>query len=139
MERQLKRDERFNKDDEWSQPKIQYVDARKYERFGDLATALDKYRAIENLFADAEDDASIIYLTREAIKRIEEQGIDENALAELLTVKLAEAKAAYDSADVGEAKLKWQSIVELYDGNQEVASLVDEAKRNLVKLSEGSD
>ncbi|MCA9132427.1 MAG: serine/threonine protein kinase, partial [Planctomycetales bacterium] len=49
-ERRLERDERLGRKDNWTQAQIQYAEARQYEHFGDLATALDKFRAIVSLF-----------------------------------------------------------------------------------------
>ncbi len=134
-ERRLDRDERLGRKDNWSQAQIQYAEARKFERFGDLATAMDKFRAIISLFANQPEDQAIVFLASEAIQRIREQGLDENSLPAFLTSKLAEAQAAYDDARIADAKLKWESIIELYAGNQEVQPLVDEARRHLDELN----
>ncbi len=128
-ERRLDREERLGRTDNWSQSQIQYSEARKFERFGDMASALDKYRAIISLFGNQDEDRPLVTLAREGIERIKEQGTTD--LQTFLEAKLTEAQTAYDRARVAEAKLKLESIIELYDGNQEVAPLVKQAHAQL--------
>lgn len=135
-ERRLDRDERLGRKDKWTQAQIQYAEARRYERFGDLATALDKFRAIIGLFKNNENNRAIVDLAAEGIARIRKKGLGPNELQKFLTQKMNEASAAYDRARITEAKLKWESIIELYSGNQEVAPLVDEAQARLDELSQ---
>ncbi len=132
-ERRLDRDERLGRKDNWTQAQLQYAEARGYERFGDMASAIDKYRAIISLFGNQTDDRSLVTLAREGIQRIREQGTTD--LQTFLEAKLAEAQTAYDKARVAEAKLKLESILELYDGNQEVAPLVQQAQAQLDAMS----
>lgn len=135
-ERRLERDVRLGRKDNWTQAQIQYSEAREYERFGDMATALDKYRAIVGLFRNMEIHRPIVDLAQEGITRIREQGVGANALQQFLSKKMAEAAAAYQRARITEAKLKWESIVELYAGNQEVAPIVAEARLRLDEISQ---
>ncbi len=135
-ERKLDRDERRGRQDNWTQAQIQYAEARKYERFGDLATAMDKFRAIVSLFGSNEDDQAIVFLASEGIERIKAKGLGENELHQFLASRMREANRAYERAKITEAKLKWESIVELYSGNQEVAPLVEEAQSRLDELSD---
>ncbi len=135
-ERRLDRDEKLGRRDNWTQAQIQYSDAREYERFGDLITALDKFRAIVSLFRNNPDDRPIVDLAIESIQRIKQKGLAENALQTFLNQKMTEANAAYDQARILEAKLKWESIVELYSGNQEVAPIVAEAQQRLDAINQ---
>ncbi len=134
--RRLERDERLGRKENWSQAQIQYAEACEYERFGDLASALDKFRAIVSLFRNRPEDRPIVDLSQEAFMRIRKNGLGPNALQQFLTQKMAEAATAYDRARITEAKLKWESIVELYAGNQEVAPIVAEAEERLKQLSQ---
>ncbi len=130
-ERRLDRDERTGRKDSWTQAQIQYSEARDFERFGDLTTALDKFRAIVRLFKQRPEDQAIVYLASEGIVRIREKGASASELHQLLEQKLADAEAAYDRARITDAKGIWESIIELYSANKEVAPLVDQASRRL--------
>jgi eukaryotic-like serine/threonine-protein kinase len=134
-ERRLDRDERLGRKDNWTQAQIQYSEARRFERFGDLVSANDKFHAIENLFADREDDRAIVVLAREGIARIQENGLGESLLKNFIENKLAEAQVNYEKARVSEAKSTLESIVELYTNNQEVAELVEQAQSRLDAFS----
>ncbi len=135
-ERRLDRDERLGRKDDWSQAQIQYAEARQFERFGDLATALDKYRAIVSLFRGKVDNRPLVDLAQEGVARIRTTGLGPNELQRFLSQKMNEATTAYDRARITEAKLKWESIVELYAGNQEVAPIVTEAQKRLQELGQ---
>jgi serine/threonine protein kinase len=133
-ERRLDRDERLGRTDDWTEAQIQYAEARKFERFGDLATALDKFRAIVNLFRNNDRDRPIVRLAIEAIDRIKKMGLGDNPLQQFLTQKMTDAQRAYDRAKITEAKLTWESVIELYDGHQEAAPVVAEARQHLAEL-----
>lgn len=135
-ERRLDREERLGRKDNWSQAQLQYAEAREFERFGDLATALDRYRAIVGLFRGKAENRPIVDLALEGVARIRQTGLGPNALQKFLTQKMNEAAAAYDRARITEAKLKWESIVELYSGNQEAAPIVAEAESRLQELGQ---
>jgi hypothetical protein len=135
-ERRLDRDERLGHKAGWSQAQIQYAEARQFERFGDLATALDKYRAIVSLFRGKADNRPIVALAQEGVARIRQTGLGPNELQRFLNQKMQEAATAYDRARITEAKLKWESIVELYAGNQEAAPMVAEAQKRLDELNQ---
>ncbi|MCA9125825.1 MAG: serine/threonine protein kinase [Planctomycetales bacterium] len=135
IERRMDRDERHGWQDNWSPAQIRYAEAREYERFGDLATAMDKFRAIVQLFRRREEDRAIVFLANEGLARIREKGLGENALQLFLTRKLTEAQTAYDQARIIEAKLIWESIIELYSQNQDVQPLVEQAQEGLDSLN----
>ncbi len=134
-ERRLDRDERLDRKEGWSQAQIQYADAREYERFGDLATALDKYRAIVGLFKNNAQNRPMVDLAAEGVARIKKKGLGPNELQRFLAQKMNEAAAAYERARIAEAKLKWESIVELYSGIQEVAPIVNDAQQRLNEIN----
>jgi outer membrane protein assembly factor BamD (BamD/ComL family) len=132
-QRRLERDIRLGRKDQWSQAQIQLVDAKSYEQFGDTVTALEKYRAIRHLFGDQEDARPVIFLADEAIERIRSEG-GVDTLPALLNKKMAQADQAYQKAQLPAAKMTWESIVELYSGNTQVAPIVQQAKDRLAKL-----
>lgn len=132
-ERRLDRDIRLGRRSQWTQAQIQLMDAKSFEQFGDTLTALEKYRAIRNLFGDQEDARSVVFLADEAIERIgNARGTD--TLPALLNKKMTQAEQAYQNAQLPAAKMTWESIVELYAGNAQVAPIVEQAKERLAKL-----
>ncbi len=133
-ERRMERDERLGRKDKWNQSQLQYAEARNYERFGDYVSALEKYRAIQTLFRDQEESDPILFLASEGIERIRQMK-DRDSLQTLLQKKMVEAGEAYSRAQISVAKMTWEAIVELYDGNQQVAPIVNQAKANLDELS----
>jgi eukaryotic-like serine/threonine-protein kinase len=133
-ERRMERDERLGRKDDWTQAQIQYAEARKFERFGDYLTALEKFRAIQTLFSDQEEAQPIVFLAAEGIQRIRETR-DRDSLQELLERKMEEADQAYDRAQMTVAKMTWEAIVELYSGNQQVTPIVEQAKSRLAELN----
>ena len=135
-ERRLDRDERLGRKDDWSQAQLQYAEARRFERFGDLSTAFDKYKAIVGLFRGKLENRPIVDLAQEGLVRIRQKGVGPNELQRFLNQKMNEAAVAYDRGRVTEAKLKWESIVELYDGNQQAAAVVAEAQKRLQELGQ---
>lgn len=135
-ERRLDRDERMGSRQGWSPAQTQYADARKFEQFGDLATALDKYRAITSLFRGHAESRAMVDLAQEGVTRIREKGLAPNELQRFLAKKMQEAAVAYERARIMEAKLKWESIVELYEGHAEAAPIVTEAHKRLEELGQ---
>ena len=117
-----------------SEPERRYVEAKQFEDFGDRATALDKYRGIVKLLSDDENDRPIINLARRQLRAIEATPIDGNQLQALLLSKLDEANKLYDKSDVVGAKQIWESIINLYAGNQELAPVVKQAETRLNNL-----
>ena len=132
--RRLQRQNRFNERDEWSDADHQYWNAQEFENFGDFHTAKKRYEAVLALYQDDAEAASICYLAREAIARIEEQGDLGNELQQYIQSKLEEAQQAYDDARIVAARKLWESIVELYSSNETLAEQVDEAKQRLEEL-----
>lgn len=133
-ERRMERDERLGRKDNWTPAQIKYAEARGFERFGDQVSALEKFRAIQNLFADQAEAKPIIFLAGEGIQRIREAG-EAGSLPALLTKKMQQAQEAYDRAQIANAKLTWEAIVELYSGNQQVAPIVQLAQDRLDEMS----
>lgn len=139
-ERRLDREEREGRRrGDWSPAKTQFAEARRYEQFGDLVTAIDKYRAIISLFADDDQERPFVTLANEGVQRITSSETTATELQTFLADKLDDAKASYDDARVVEAKLKLESIIELYGSNKEVADLVDQAREKLEQINSRRD
>jgi eukaryotic-like serine/threonine-protein kinase len=132
-ERRIERNQRLGRQPS-SEAEKRYVEAKQFEDFGDRATALDKYRGIIRILSDKEEDRPIINLARRQLRGIESSPPDANQLQKLLQSKLAQADALYEESDIVGAKQIWESIVNLYDGNQELEPLVQRAETKLDKL-----
>ncbi|MFO0941942.1 MAG: serine/threonine-protein kinase [Pirellulales bacterium] len=128
-ERKINREEN-GKQAGWSQAYSRFAEARNFERFGDNVTALEKYKSIQKLFADEVDSQSVVYLAGEGIARITAAG-NTNSLQALLTKKLEQANEAYERAEITKAKELWESIINLYKGNEQVAEIVAAAQERL--------
>jgi hypothetical protein len=133
-ERRLKRDDQRNRRADWSDAERQYWQSREYEQFGDLLTAVDKYRAVIALYGQVEDAQDLVYLSTEGLNRIRQQARRRSPLQEFVNRKLREAEQAYNSARILDARTIWESIESLYSGNQEIAPQVAEAQRRLAEL-----
>ncbi len=108
-----------------------YAEANQYERFGDAATALDRYRSMQTLLADEPQYRPFVNLARRQISRIEYEGADADEATRMIQAKLAEADQLMRSGKVVAARKIWYSIVELYANNDNVAPLVEKAQSML--------
>ena len=132
-ERQIERHQRMGIAPK-SEPERRYTEAKTFEDFGDRVTALEKYRGIVKILSDKESDRPIINLARRQLRAIEASPIEANQLQKLLFAKLEEANKLYEKSDVVAAKQIWESIVNLYEGNRDLAPLVAKAQDRLARL-----
>jgi eukaryotic-like serine/threonine-protein kinase len=129
-ERKLERDARFGRDPD-TEGERRFLEARRYESFGDRVSALAKYKAIVNLLKDVEKERPMVNLARRQMQRIEERPPSMEELREFLKSKLGEAESYFQSGDVLGAKTIWESIVNLYNGNEEMKAIVVQAQGRL--------
>jgi len=109
----------------------QYAEAVEFERFGDIASALDRYRSIETLLGDDPQYRPFVNLARRQIAKIEGQGSEEGEAARIIQAKLAEAEKLQADGKVVSARKIWYSVVDLYGNNANVAPLVAKAQQRL--------
>jgi len=112
-----------------------FAEARRFERFGDRATALDKYKSMETLLADDPKYKPFVNLARRQIGRIREQSTDAGEASRIVQAKLAEADEMIDKGNAVAARDIWYSVIELYSGNSDVAPLVKIAQQKLAGVS----
>ncbi len=112
-----------------------YAEANEFERFGDTAAALDRYRSMETLLGGDPEYRPYVDLARRQIAKIESSGVEEGEAARIIQEKLAEAERLFESGKVVAARKIWYSMVELYGNNQNVAPLVARAQERLESLS----
>jgi hypothetical protein len=108
-----------------------YAEASQFERFGDAATALDRYRSMQTLLTDDEQYRPFVNLARRQIARIRYDGVDADEAVTMIQAKLSEADDLQASGKVVAARQIWYSIVELYGNNDNVAPLVEKAQAKL--------
>ena len=106
-----------------------YAEAYDFEKFGDVATALDRYRSMETLLADDDTYKPFVNLARRQIAMIEENGFEQGEAARMIQNKLDQAEEAFQSGNIVAARKIWYSIVDLYGNNANVAPLVSKAQQ----------
>ena len=111
-----------------------YAEASEFERFGDSAAALDRYRSMETLLGDDPEYRPYVDLARRQIAAIETSGIEDNEANRIIQGKLDEAERLHESGKVIAARKIWHSVVELYGTNQNAAPLVDQAQQRLEEV-----
>jgi hypothetical protein len=111
-----------------------YLEAWRYEQFGDRVTALEMYRGIVKLLGDDEADRPVVLLAQRRIGDLEANPPGADELKRLLAAKLQEADKAYEKGNVRTAREIWDSVLSLYGDNQEMAAPVAVAKARLDQL-----
>ena len=106
-----------------------YAEAYEFEKFGDVTTALDRYRSMETLLADNETYKPFVNLARRQIASIEENGVEQGEAARIIQTKLDQAEEALQNGNSIAARKIWYSIVDLYGNNGNVATLVSKAQK----------
>ncbi len=133
-ERRLEREERLNRQDKWSDADRQLWKAREYEQFGDLLSAMDRFRALIAIYSDAQGAESVVFLASEGVQRVRSKGRVASQLQDYINGKLEEADQAYANAQILAAREIWESIVELYSDNAELLAQVEIAQGQLDSL-----
>lgn len=118
-----------------------YHAARRNEQMGDRLSAWEKYDAIVKLYADSEkmEERAVAELARKRIVEIRADARNDHDSDQLRTrvqEQLDRAATLVEKKQLLPAREVLESIVELYDGNQEVAPLVEEARQQIRELRE---
>lgn len=108
-----------------------YAEASEYERFGDVATALDRYRSMVTLLGENEEYRPFVNLARRQIGAIKDGADEEDEASSIIQGKLDEADALMRDGKVVAARNIWYSVIELYGNNDKVAPLVTLAQDRL--------
>lgn len=106
-----------------------YAEAYEFEKFGDVATALDRYRSMETLLADDDTYKPFVDLARRQIASIEENGVEQGEAARIIQGKLDQADESLQNGNIIAARKIWYSIIDLYGNNGNVAPLVSKAQK----------
>jgi eukaryotic-like serine/threonine-protein kinase len=114
-----------------------YTEAWEFEKTGDRITAWQKYEALIGLFGKSKDeyDAAYVGLARQRINKIKTEGDVGGSQLDFVRSQIAKAKQLQSSGDLVAARRILGSIVSLYEGNQELQPLVDQARGLIENLS----
>lgn len=114
-----------------------FTEAWKYEKMGDRMTAWQKYEALISLFNKSDDsfDRAYVGLARRRIGSIKSDPGNGESQLNFVRDQISKAKRLQGSGDLVEARRILDSVVALYDGNQELQPLVDQARSLMQNLS----
>ncbi len=119
-----------------SESERQYGEAWRFEQIGDRLTAWQKYDALVSLFSKSEDaeDRAYVNLARRQIRLLKsEQGPGDDQSAFVMK-QLNRASNLAMTGNLLKARRVLDSLISLYDGNQELQPLVERAREQLRKL-----
>ncbi|NOX55339.1 MAG: protein kinase, partial [Planctomycetes bacterium] len=108
-----------------------FIDAWRFEQFGDRVTAIEKYRSLIELFKDRPEDRAYVALARQQIASIEAAGDQEDNRVEIINQALERADKLFEEGKVLEARKIWNSIITLYASNLEFEPQVKRARARL--------
>lgn len=112
------------------------AEAWKYQQFGDIPTAKEKYLAMRHVLPEDEEHRPFRLIAEQALRSFENQQPTERA--KFLADRLADAEQLADAGKTSEARLIWQSIVSLYRDQTELAEYVQQAQTHLRQLDKVS-
>lgn len=112
-----------------------YAEGWRFERFDDLLSGWRKYEAVLKK-ADLKDvdQRALATLAHRGIERIKTQVDSQQELSELVQAKLDEASILVSQGKELQARLLLDKIVSMYDGNRDVRTSVDEARKRIIEL-----
>jgi serine/threonine-protein kinase len=112
-----------------------YMEADRYERFGDRITALHKYESLIDIFKnETGDNRLFVQMARQRVAKMRAEGLDKRDVVQIVEDALKRADELEASGQASkriEARNLWNSIVELYADNQELAAHVEIAQERL--------
>jgi serine/threonine-protein kinase len=116
-----------------------YAQARRYELFGDRVTAVEMYGSMIQVLGDDEESRPYANLARRQKAQIEGASDGKPDRLQIVNAALDKADELYQAGQVVEANKTWNSIISLYENNQELRPLVKKARARLSKKSESGD
>jgi eukaryotic-like serine/threonine-protein kinase len=114
-----------------------FLEADKFERFGDRISALEVYESMVDLLASHPDERVYVLIAKREIAKITAEGGDKLNRQQILEEALLKAEALALKGNLFDARNTWNSIVTLYRDNQELAPYVDRAKERLEETRRG--
>ena len=114
------------------------AEAFQFEKFGDHEAAAQQYRAIVTLLSEDPANRAVVALAQRRLKELDTSPTASDALSKMLQAKLDEADQAYENGKMSQAKQIWQSIIRLYQDNNQAKSFVDTAKERIQSKTSAS-
>ena len=129
-ETQALRRARLNREPE-SEAERLFVEARRFEQFGDRIAAREKYSGLATLFADKEQARPFVNLAKRQIAAIDQAGAGEHDRVALVNGALQRAEEHRTRGELLKAQEVWRSVVSLYAGNTAFEPQVKYARARL--------
>ncbi len=114
-----------------------YLEADKFERFGDRVSALEVYDSMIELLQGREEDRVYVLLARRQGAAIRAEGGDKLDRIAIIEQALARADEQAEAGRLLDARTTWNSIVTLYGDNQELSLFVERARERLESTRRG--
>ena len=112
-----------------------FMEADRYERFGDRITAFHKYESLIDIFQNETGDHRLfVQMASQRVEKMKAEGIDKLDVVQIVEGALRRADELDATGQAGkriEARNIWSSIVDLYADNQELAPHVEVARERL--------
>ena len=139
-ETRVKNNQRLGRPAE-SKAERHFGEGLRYEGFGDRLTAWKKYESLVNLFENSDDptDQAYVKLAKRQISRIKSDQSTAADQATFVRQHLERAESSVESGNLLEARRILDSVISLYDGNQEVRPLVEQARTQMRNLDAGNN
>ena len=111
-----------------------YVEAMDTKKFGDPATAFEKFEGIVNLLKSEEKERPFVNLAKRQLAEMRAKPVGgTNEVRRFLLEKLEQAEKMIEKGDAIGAKQTWEAIVNLYNGNKDYLPIVEKAQARLGK------
>lgn len=129
-EERIKNVDRFQRDFEFDVDR-KYYEARRDEQVGSQLSARRKYEALVDEYSDSEE------LAERAVVDLARQRVAAIRAAAALEEKLVLADQLIEQGEAERARAVLDDIIDVYDGQPEVASQVDQARDRIRQLEDG--
>ena len=111
-----------------SEPERLYLQARNFEKFGDMLTAKEQYRSLIELLKDRDQDRSYLNLAKRQLGALESKVGESQDRKQIVNAALKKARKLYFADVKSAAKETWRSIIELYANKPEFSVEIAEAQ-----------
>jgi len=113
-----------------------YLQAWRFERFGDPLSAWVTYEALVDAYPTSPraDDQAYLDLARQRIAGLKNPSESGENVAAIVQQKLDQAAKLASDGNLLAARRLVRSVLELYEGNRELAPLMDQARVQLSEL-----
>lgn len=124
-----------------SEVERRYLQAWRFERFGDPLSAWVAYEALVETYASSDDadDQAYLDLARQRIAGLKNPAESGENVSEIVQQKLDQAAKLAEDGELLSARRLLRSVLELYESNRELAPLMEKARDQLGDLDSQED